>query len=157
VVTSPDADSRGLVFGFGGVLLYSSDGGVYQCTSPSTGDQTWTFIGGTIQDTEFYNAAYDSQFHILLGGAQDNGTPSQNAPGSIDSYHDETGGDGGATAVDNISRAGMGESVRYVFGATRKLFNGANTRVAGDNDANILPQLGLMGLTNASPNDLFSF
>src|SRR5262249_45367027 len=126
---------------------------------PSTGNQTWTYIGGDMQDTEFYGAAYDSQFHILLGGAQDNGTPSQNSPGSTSSYHDESGGDGGSTAVDNFSRAGTGQAVRYLFGHVRKVFPAANPRLGGpnDNDANILPQAGLAGLTSASANDLFAF
>jgi hypothetical protein len=158
--TAPHADSRSLVFASGGVLLCACDGGVYQATNPrstSAGAQTWTSINGTIQDTEFYNIAYDSQFHILLGGSQDNGTPSQNAPGSISSYHDESGGDGGATAVDNISLAGRGESARYFFGVIRKIFTGASSRAAGDFDASILPLAGLAGLNNNSPNDLFSF
>jgi hypothetical protein len=164
VTTSPHADSRRMVF-VGGVLLYSSDGGLYQCTNPSStipNAQVWTYIGGTIQATEFYDASYDSQFHIIYGGAQDNGTPSQNVSGSITGgYNDQTGGDGPGTAVDNISLAGMGESTRYfVFGApggaTRKLFNGATSRVAGDNDAAILPAAGLSGLTKTNPNDLFN-
>jgi hypothetical protein len=160
VTTSPHSDSRGLIFAFGGVLLASCDGGVYQCTNPSSttpGDQTWTSINGTIQDTEFYNVAYDDRFHIIFGGCQDNGTPSQNAQNSVNSYNDQSGGDGGATAVDNFSRSAMGQSVRYFFGATRKWFDGANHRSAGDNDASILPQSGLAGLTSSTANDLFSF
>jgi hypothetical protein len=160
VTTSPHADSRGMVFASGGVLVYSCDGGVYQCTNPSSttsGAQTWTSINGTIQDTEFYNVAYDDRFHIIFGGSQDNGTPSQNAQNSVNSYNDQTGGDGGATAVDNFSRSGAGESVHYFFGVTRKWFDGANHRPAGDNDAFILPKAGLAGLTGSSANDLFAF
>jgi RTX calcium-binding nonapeptide repeat (4 copies) len=156
VHTSPHADSRDLVFAAGGVLLYGSDGGLYQATSPGSGTQTWTYVGGNIQDTEVYNVAYDSQFDIIFGGAQDNGTPSQNAPGSTSSYHDESGGDGGATAVDNYTLAGSGESVRYFFGKVRKVYDGANSRVSGDADSNILPAGGLAGLTSSTANDLFA-
>jgi subtilisin-like proprotein convertase family protein len=165
VVTAPHADTRSMVFASGGVLLLTCDGGVYQATSPSTGTQTWTYVGGTIQDTEMYNVAYDNQFNIIFGGAQDNGNPSQNAPGST-SYNSQFGGDGGSTAVDNFSLAGSGESVRYFSGANssavtagggeiRRLFNGANSRPVGDNDAFILPQAGLAGLTKTTANDLF--
>jgi Ca2+-binding RTX toxin-like protein len=156
VHTSPHADARDLVFASGGVLLYGSDGGLYQATSPGSGTQTWTYVGGDMQDTEVYNVAYDSQFDIVFGGAQDNGTPSQNTPGSTSSYHDESGGDGGATAVDSYTLAGSGESVRYFFGNVRKLFNGADSRVSGDTDSNILPAGGLAGLTSATANDLFA-
>ena len=71
VTTSPHADTRGLIFASGGVLLLSCDGGIYQCTNPSStspGAQTWTSINGTLQDTELYNVAYDSEFHIIFGG-----------------------------------------------------------------------------------------
>lgn len=107
--------------------------------------QTWTSISGTIQDTEFYNVSYDSQFHIAFGGVQDNGTPSQDAAGSF-SYNSQTGGDGVATAMDNFTLAGSGESVRYI-GTTRRIFSGADTRAPGDNDGAILPAAGLPGLT----------
>lgn len=164
VTTSPHADSRTMVFASGGDLLLGSDGGVYQCTNPSStvsGAQTWTSINGTMQDTEFYDASYDSQFHIIYGGAQDNGTPSQNSPGSVSAYNDQTGGDGPGTAVDNVSLASMSESVRYFIfgapgGATRKWFNSATGRVSGDNDAAILPQAGLTGLTSSTTDDLFN-
>jgi hypothetical protein len=166
--TAPHADSRGMTFGFGGVLLCTSDGGAYQGTNPASttpGDQTWTSIMGAttatttgIQDTEMYNLAYDHQFHILFGGSQDNGTPSQGAKDSLNNYNDQSGGDGGATAVDNFSLASMNESTRYYFGTTRKLWNGADTRVAGDNDASILnPGSPLAGLTIVNPNDAFAF
>ena len=131
VTTSPHADTRDLVFAANGDLLLGCDGGIYQCTNPSStvsGAQTWTSISGTIQDTEFYNVSYDSQFHIAFGGVQDNGTPSQDAAGSF-SYNSQTGGDGVATAMDNFTLAGSGESVRYI-GTTRRIFSGADTRAS---------------------------
>jgi hypothetical protein len=167
--TAPHSDSRAMVFASGGVILYSCDGGVYQCTNPRSttmGAQVWTYVGGAttsatvtgMQVSEMYDIAYDSFFHIILGGDQDTGNPSQTAPGSF-LYTDESGGDGGATATDPFTLAGMGESARIIFSAVRKLYNGPASRVPGDHDASILPQTGLAGLTsglpNTNPNDLF--
>ena len=158
--TAPHSDSRALVFASGGVLICTSDGGVYQCTNPEStapGSQTWTCLDGTIQDTEFYNVAYDSVYHVIFGGAQDEGTPLQTAQGNF-TYTDQSGGDGGATAADSFTFAGSSPpvSVRYFFGAVRKWFDGPASRPAGDNDANILPSAGLSGLTKTNPNDLFT-
>ena len=177
VTTSPHRDYRGLVFTqvLGNTLLLESDdGGVYKCTDPegiSGADQVWTSINGNIQDTEgvvySYNdpvwtdqgstLSYDQQFHIIFGGAQDVGVPTQNAQDSL-SYQDQSPGtDGGDTAVDNFSRAGQGESTRYFYGCIRRIYTDANTRAPSDHDAIIFPSSGLAGLTSAKPNDLFNF
>jgi hypothetical protein len=141
--TAPHADSRDMVFASGGVLLYASDGGVYQVTNPastSMGAQTWTSVNGSLQISEMYNISYDSVFDVILGGDQDTGNPSQIAAGSF-TYTDNSGGDGGATAVDNFGPGGI--TNRYFFGAVRKQYDGANHRVPGDHDASIIPQAGL--------------
>jgi hypothetical protein len=160
--TAPHPDSRAFVFASGGVLLDACDGGIYQCTDPSStvsGSQVWTFVAGAttatttgIQDTEFTNIAYDSQFHVILGGAQDVGTPAQTAQGSF-VYKDQSGGDGGFNMVDDFTLA-KGESIRYTFGTTREYYSGATTLAAnqGSNTLatpqhvpDILPPLGLVG------------
>ena len=72
--TAPHADSRDMIFGAGGVLLYASDGGVYQATDPASmaaGAQTWTSVNGTLQISEMYNISYDSAFDVILGGDQE--------------------------------------------------------------------------------------
>ncbi len=173
--TAPHADSRALVFA-NGVLLCACDGGVYQCTNPrgtARGAQTWTSLNGGgatvlvtingktvpestgIQDTEFYSIAYDSQFHVIFGGTQDVGTPTQGAPGSF-TYSDDSGGDGGPAAVDNFTDAGALESIRYTFGATRQVYNSALGQDPNFPKASILPQAGVSGVTGDA-NDAFSF
>ncbi len=181
VTTQPHMDSRGMVFA-GSVLLQCDDGGVYQCTNPSstsTDAQVWSSINGNIQDTEgaIYSytgsfddhygmsLSYDSQFHIIFGGAQDVGTPTQNAPDSVYGYQDETGDDGGATDVDNFSLASKNESARYFWGHVRKVFSGPNTEAPNDHPAYIFPAssldgLSLAGLSDmlpANPDDLYEF
>jgi hypothetical protein len=119
VVTSPHADSRGLNFA-DGMLVLTCDGGIYQCTSPSSttlAAQTWTSISGNIQDTEFFNTAFDAGAHAIFGGAQDNGTDIQSGTGSTtwNAIRDSAtkflqgGGDGGLAA----SGTGGGTTIDY--------------------------------------------
>ncbi len=174
--TFPHQDYRGLAFA-DGFLIDSDDGGVYQCTDPSgmvSGARTWTSINGTIQDTEGANVsyngsffegegatvAYDQQFQIIFGGAQDVGTPTQNAQDNINNYVDQNpGDDGGDTAVDNFSLASQSpvESVRYVYGHVRMIYKGTNSRAPLDYNAFIFPEDGLSGFTRDAANDLFNF
>lgn len=142
--TAPHGDSRALVFGSGGVLLYASDGGVYQGTNPTSttaAAQTWTYVGGNMQVSEIYTVAYDDVFHVIFGGDQDTGNPSQIAAGGT-TYTDNSGGDGGAVEADNFAPAG--QSIRYYFGTVRKKYDGANHRVPGDTDTGVVPA-GLAG------------
>ena len=55
-VTAPHADTRSMTFAAGGVLLLCCDGGMYQCTSPSSGNQVWTSISW-----------HDARHRILYG------------------------------------------------------------------------------------------
>jgi Planctomycete extracellular len=184
-VTSPHRDYRNLVFA-DGYLLVADDGGVYQGVNPESllisgsnppawvsattgqpaGQPAWTSLNGNIRDTEGSTYAgnvrvsYDSQFRVIFGAAQDNGIPTQNAPGSAVGWVDQSPGDGGETGVDPYSRASLNQSVRYYYGVTRRIFVSAETPLpasAGGQDASILPFLGLPGLTNSKPNDLFNF
>jgi hypothetical protein len=166
--TSPHADSRALVFDYtqpqsftGPVLLYACDGGVYQGTNPastSSGAQVWTSISGAgitgIADTEYFDIAYDSQFQVIFGGSQDNGTPSQTAFGSF-AYFDRSTGDGGLVGIDNFTYAG--ESIRYTQNDNpnpgRNTFTGPNT--TADSGGSVLWQSGLPEFTSSAPNDLF--
>ena len=42
----------------------------------------WVALNGDIQDTEFFDVAYDSINGVIFGGTQDNSTPVQIAPNS---------------------------------------------------------------------------
>jgi hypothetical protein len=82
-ITLPHSDSRSLTFDAAGNLLLTDDGGIYKLVNPEEApDQRyWVSVNGTLQNTEFYAAAYDSINHIVVGGAQDNGMAVQPQPG----------------------------------------------------------------------------
>jgi hypothetical protein len=73
------ADIRDLVFDPTGQLLYcAQDGGVFVRTSPrdnATGE--WYTMSGDLSSVELRSIALDPLSHGIVGGSQDNGTPSQ--------------------------------------------------------------------------------
>jgi hypothetical protein len=109
-MSSPHADSREMVFDAVGTLLESDDGGVFRRTSPRNNQGDWFSITNNIQAFELHSIAYDSNANIVIGGSQDNGTGSQNAPGAT-IWNNVSGGDGGDVAVDATSTPGL--SSRY--------------------------------------------
>jgi hypothetical protein len=109
-MSSPHADSREMVFDAAGILLESDDGGVFRRTSPRNNQGDWFSITNNIQAFELHSIAYDSNANIVIGGSQDNGTGSQNAPAST-TWNNVSGGDGGDVAVDATSTPGL--SSRY--------------------------------------------
>lgn len=107
--SAPHADSRAMTFDANGKLIEVGDGGVVRRTSPDDNTGDWFSINANIQVTEFHSIAYDSNFNIMIGGAQDTGAPEQSAPGST-TWNTLTVGDGGKVAVnDSVG----GTSVRY--------------------------------------------
>jgi len=125
--SSPHADSRDMAFDANGNLIETDDGGIYRRTSPLDNTGDWFSILGNIQGTEHHNIAYDSNSNIILGGAQDNGTESQQSTGSS-VYDYDLSGDGGDVAVDDystpgqstrfFSSQGLGNFVRVNYDAT---------------------------------------
>jgi photosystem II stability/assembly factor-like uncharacterized protein len=127
--SSPHADSREMVFDANGDIIQTDDGGIYRRTNPSDNTGDWLSINGDIQTTEFHDISYDSNANILIGGAQDTGTPEQIVTGGTN-WNSVSTADGGDVAVDDISTPG--QSVRYssyqnlgVF--RRRTYNAANT------------------------------
>src|SRR5262249_39177599 len=111
--SSPHADSRDLVLDANGDLINVNDGGIYRRTSPRDNTGDWFSINGDIQTTEFHDVAYDTISNaILIGGAQDTGTPQQITPGST-TWRSVSTADGGDVAVDNITLAASNRSIRY--------------------------------------------
>lgn len=104
--SAPHADGRDLVFDASRTLLYASDGGVYRRTSPANNTGDWFSINGSLQVGEFHSIAYDSLNHVLIAGAQDNGTPRQNSANNP-IWTAITTGDGGDVLVDNVSAPGF--------------------------------------------------
>ena len=126
--SSPHADSRDMDFSSNGDLIEVDDGGIYRRTTPQTNTGDWFSMNGNLQVTELHDLAWDARSNILIGGAQDTGTPEQVLPTNF-SWRSVDRGDGGDMAVDDISTAGS--SVRYSSADTlqnfrRRVVNSAN-------------------------------
>ncbi|HUQ06576.1 MAG TPA: hypothetical protein VM261_28930 [Kofleriaceae bacterium] len=109
--SAPHADSRELAFDAAGGLIEGDDGGIYRRTSPRDASGDWISMVGNLGNTELHNVAYDRVSKTVIGGAQDVGTPMQSAGSTI--WSDYTQGDGGDVAVDDVTLATAGQSVRY--------------------------------------------
>src|SRR5207245_9724501 len=72
-----------MVFDAAGNLIKIDDGGIYKRTSPADGTGDWSFIGGTLQNTEFAALLFDPVSSILFGGSQDNGSLDQSATNNM--------------------------------------------------------------------------
>src|SRR5262249_40653881 len=70
----------------------------------------WNSFNGNLGTFEFYSMAYDSTNNVIIGGAQDNAVPYQNAANST-SWTQFLGGDGQFQAVDTTSLGG--DVLRY--------------------------------------------
>ncbi len=110
--TATHADSREMTFGADGNLIEVDDGGIYMRTSPRDNTGDWFSKAGTLGVVEFHDVAYDSNSDIIMGGTQDNGTHFQQTPGGK-VWDFLSGGDGGDVVVDNITLAGVNQSIRY--------------------------------------------
>lgn len=133
--SSPHADSREIRFLPNGDILEVDDGGIYVRTNPQTSNGDWFSRHGNMQNTEFHSIAYDSNSDIILGGAQDVGTPQQFSTGSF-TWDSVSVADGGDVAVDNLQFAGANQSIRYSStqffgGARRQTFDAAGNLVGG--------------------------
>ncbi len=104
--SAPHADTRGMVFDASGTILLVCDGGIFRRTSPADNTGDWFSMNGSLQVFEYHSIAYDSLAHVVIGGAQDNGTARQNSAGSP-IWTMLQGGDGADVAVDNTSFPGL--------------------------------------------------
>jgi len=135
--TAPHADSRAMVFDTNGNLLHADDGGIYRLLEPDneTGLRRWVAVNGELRAIELHSVAYDPLSNIVIGGAQDNGTPIQLAPGES-TWAQLRGGDGGNVAVDSDQTAHPGTTIRYTSSQNFGFFNrttwdASNTRLGG--------------------------
>lgn len=140
--TAPHADSRGLVMSPSGDLIEVDDGGIYRRTNPRSKDGDWFSMNGSLQVTELHSAAWDSNTHTILGGAQDTGAPHQ-SKNLNRLWETILEGDGGVVAIDVTSTPGR--SIRYVSnyqlqGFTRLNYDETNTLKSWD-----YPQLAVVG------------
>jgi hypothetical protein len=111
--TAAHADTRAMAFDANGNILQANDGGLYRLVDPNNpATRHWVSVNGDIRTTEFHSVAYDPVSHVVFGGAQDNGSITQVAPGGLAGLQ-FTSGDGGVVAVDADQAAHPGTSIRY--------------------------------------------
>ena len=79
---SPHVDTREMQIDASGNLILSSDGGLFRLPTPTANTGVWSAIAGDMSVFEFHDIAYDHVSHIVMAGAQDNGTLFQQTPGS---------------------------------------------------------------------------
>src|SRR5262249_4258633 len=124
LLVTPHSDPRALEFLDSQALLITNDGGMYGLAnplSPGTGGH-WVSLNNSMEDTEFFSAAYDPTTGFISGGSQDNGSPVQNILGWH--YLPSGGGDGGETAVDP-------NGVHYYFQDGLFVRDGSAVQMAG--------------------------
>ena len=107
--SAPHADSRDMAVDANGDLIETDDGGIYRRTDPLSNTGDWCSMNGDLQTTEFHSIAWDSGAHSLMGGAQDTGTPQQQAI-TDPSWSSVSTGDGGAVLANHDA---SGFSTRY--------------------------------------------
>ena len=123
----PHDDQRGLaVLNNGTTLLDTDDGGIYalpDAQDPLGGaNEHWVSLNENIQDTEFFDTAYDSIDGVIVGGAQDNGTSAGIA--SDGAWTGIGGGDGGSVAIDN-----SGSEPKYYYFSDGVLWTHSNNTI----------------------------
>jgi hypothetical protein len=111
--TGAHDDSRDLKFLGTTALLESDDGGIYALPNPTdAAHNDWQSFNGNLRTAEFTSVAYDSTNHVLFGGAQDNGSSEQAAPGGT-TWTQVAGGDGQFQQVDTTSLGGTSSATRW--------------------------------------------
>jgi photosystem II stability/assembly factor-like uncharacterized protein len=127
--SAPHADSRDMAMAANGMLLEVDDGGIYRRTSPQDNTGDWLSMNGDMQATEFHSVAWDSISKIVIGGAQDTGTPAQRLSTNV-KWASISTGDGGVVAVDDISspdRSTRYSSFYELGGFRRQVYDSSNT------------------------------
>lgn len=143
--SAPHADSRDMDVAANGVLIEVDDGGVYRRTTPRTNNGDWFSMNGDIQTTEFHDAAWDSNADIVIGGAQDTGTPEQRIPANV-TWRSVSTGDGGDVAVDDTGTPGL--SVRYSSFQNLGLFRRRTYDSNNVLQSQVFPNLTVLGAGN---------
>jgi hypothetical protein len=140
---SPHVDPREMQIDASGNLILGTDGGLFRLNTPAANTGVWSAIVGDMSVFELHSIAYDHVSHVIMGGAQDNGTLFQLTPGGATWDHPGFG-DGGDVVIDDVSLAGSGRSIRYfssqnLGGWTRQVYDSANHLVSTTNLSVISP------------------
>ncbi len=137
--SAPHADSREMTFDANGNLIETNDGGLYRRTNPRDNTGDWFSISGNLQITETHDVAYDSLSNTITSGNQDTGTTYQPSAGA-QTWVSLSTADGGDVAIDNISLAGVNQSIRYtsnqfLAGFTKSTWDASGTLISQVNPA----------------------
>ena len=155
--TAPHADSRDLKFLNNNTLLEADDGGIFEMQNPTNAaNSSWNSFNGNLATFEFYSVAYDPTNKVVIGGAQDNAVPYQNAANS-GAWTQFLSGDGQFEAVDATSLGGgnvlryslnnnLNNFANYSSGLQHLEFNNANTQITPTGSAGLVT-----GATNTNP------
>ena len=159
--TTPHADSRDMAFIGNNVLVEGDDGGIFFLQNPTdAANNAWgSFIGDAANGNglgvvEFHDIAWDANSDIIIGGAQDNATSSQQTTGDL-VYGSLHRGDGGDVIVDTFTLDAANQSIRYFssqnlgigFNSSfrRQVYDAANATVGAA--VPVLPAAGLNNFT----------
>jgi hypothetical protein len=79
------------------VVYTGCDGGIYRSTNRGGG--SWSFVGKSMRNTEFYDLAHaTTDASVVIGGTQDNGTLKLHDDDAV--WSEIRGGDGGTVDID---------------------------------------------------------
>ena len=131
---SPHVDTREMRIDANGNLILGTDGGLFRLPTPTGNTGVWSAIVGDISAFELHSIAYDHVSHVIMAGAQDNGTLFQQTPGGT-TWNYPGSGDGGDVVIDDVSLAASGQSIRYfssqgLRGWKRQVYDLANHLVS---------------------------
>lgn len=127
--SSPHADSRDMAIDASGNLVETDDGGIYRRTTPLLNTGDWSAIIGDLKTTEFHSIAWDSNSKIVIGGAQDTGTPQGILPANF-RWQEVATADGGCVTVNDTGTPGTStrfSSSQFLGGFRRRTYNASNT------------------------------
>jgi len=108
--SSPHGDSRDMGVDAAGNLIETDDGGIYKRTTPLSNTGDWVSLIGNLETTEFHSIAWDANANVVIGGAQDTGTPQQTITANA-LWESVDTADGADVAVDDTSTPGL--SIRF--------------------------------------------
>ncbi|HYY55986.1 MAG TPA: hypothetical protein VE842_01580 [Pyrinomonadaceae bacterium] len=108
--SSPHGDSRDMAIDANNNLLETDDGGIYRRTNPLLNTGDWFSVIGNLRVNELHDVSWDSASKIIIGGAQDGGTPEQTLPAN-ERWRSVDTADGGDVSVNDTGTPGT--SIRY--------------------------------------------
>ncbi|MFO0921579.1 MAG: GEVED domain-containing protein [Pirellulales bacterium] len=148
--TSPHADSRDMAVDILGNLIEVDDGGIYKRILPNSDQGDWVSLIGNLQTTEMHDVAYDSVSNVLMSGNQDTGTTYQTAQGAT-VWKSLSTADGGDVAIDDISLASSGRSIRYSSFQNLGAFRRTMYDAAGNLLSTLFPRLNVVAGSGIAP------